>query len=165
MEGRPAAEAGQGPRRIAAFAVGTDIVSVARVAELLASPGTARWFTASERDYCLAKAHPERHFAGRLAAKEAVFKAIGSTGGEHVPWAQIEVLPDSRNPPRVVLHGYLAELALQAGVFIQLSIAHCDEYATAIAVAVPLTDTAARAADDPSPAAQPYLPGWTSGTG
>ena len=51
--------------------VGTDIVTVDRIAALVRNRGAAfleRWFTAREIDYCSRKAVPSRHFAARTAS-------------------------------------------------------------------------------------------------
>lgn len=137
------------------FSVGTDIVSVPRVATLLGSPGFHRWFTDAERDHCRSKTHPEQHFAGRLAAKEAAFKALGISGRGPIPWAQIEISTSASGSPDVILHGRLAELAADASVSIRVSISHCDEYATAVALTVPMSAS--------TPSAEPSAPPLSDG--
>lgn len=121
--------------------IGTDIVDIARIRSLLESPGHLRWFSASEVEYCMGKSHPERHFAGRLAAKEAIFKALALPGGVPVPWSQIEVLSRPRVAPEVVLHGELRDCASRSGITVRVSISHCSEYATATALTVPSQPT------------------------
>jgi holo-[acyl-carrier protein] synthase len=96
-----------------------------------------RWFTPAERDYCRSKAHPEQHFAARLAAKEAVFKALGLSGHMEVPWNQIEIRSTPRAQPTVLLHGNLGEFAARRGVVVRVSLSHCDDYATATAMTLP----------------------------
>ena len=118
--------------------VGTDIVAVGRIAALMHEGGTAfleRWFTAREIDYCLRKAVPSRHLAARLAAKEAVVKALPIAWDGPLPWRYIEIADDPRGVPSVSLSGAIAAAATRAGVGdITVSLAHCDEYATAIAL-------------------------------
>lgn len=118
--------------------VGTDIVSVARIAALVSQEGsrfTERWFSPDEVTYCTAQAHPERHLAARLAAKEAVAKALRLDSAGPVPWRGIEIVRDERGVPAV----HLAD-SIRLGVpgaadrDIQISLAHCDEFATAVAV-------------------------------
>ena len=122
--------------------VGTDIVAVSRIAALMRDRGTAfleRWFTAREIEYCSGKAVPSRHFAARFAAKEAVAKALPVTWDGPLPWRSIEIANDPGGAPRVSLSGALLDAAARAGAgHIRVSVAHCDEYATATAlVAVP----------------------------
>jgi holo-[acyl-carrier protein] synthase len=118
---------------------GTDIVSVARIATLIRTRGPAfleRWFTPEEIDYCAGKAEPSRHFAARLAAKEAVVKALPLPWDGPLPWRSIEIVTDGRGAPSVRLGGAVRDAAAQAGVGrITVSMSHCDEYATAIALA------------------------------
>lgn len=125
---------------------GTDIVSVARIAGLMGRYGSVflkRWFTPLEIGYCVAKAEPSRHFAARFAAKEAVVKALPVPWEGPLPWRSIEVVNDERGRPAVHLRGAFAEAAGRAGVRdIHVSLSHCDEYATAIAL-VALSGTGA----------------------
>lgn len=118
---------------------GTDIVSVPRVARLIADHGARfveRWFTAEEIAYCSAKAQPSLHYAARLAAKEAVYKSLNRAGGEAVPWRSIEIGHDRLGVPDVRLSGTLLEGADRAGIGrIRVSLSHCAEFATAVAIA------------------------------
>jgi holo-[acyl-carrier protein] synthase len=119
--------------------VGTDIVSVARIAALVESRGSAfldRWFTPAEVDYCTGKAEPSRHLAARVAAKEAVSKALPVTWDGPLPWRSIEIVsPPQGGRPSVRLTGRLGDAAARAGVRrAQVSLSHCDEYATAVAL-------------------------------
>jgi holo-[acyl-carrier protein] synthase len=119
--------------------VGTDIVSVPRVAALVETRGAAfldRWFTPSEIDYCTRMAVPSRHFAARMAAKEAVSKALPVAWDGPLPWRSIEIVTAADGAPSVVLAGALQDAAAGAGVrSIKVSLSHCDEYATAVALA------------------------------
>ena len=118
---------------------GTDIVSVARIAALVGRGGPRflqRCFTPVEIHYCMAKAAPSRHLAARLAAKEAVVKALPPWDGP-LPWRFIEIVNDARGVPTVRLSGAPAEAAARAGIGagdISVSLSHCDSYATAIAL-------------------------------
>jgi holo-[acyl-carrier protein] synthase len=117
---------------------GTDIVSVARIANLMGTYGSTflrRWFTPSEIGYCTSKAVPSRHFAARFAAKEAVVKALPAPWQGPLPWRSIEIVHDERGAPAVRLSGAAREAAERAGAGgIQVSMSHCDEYATAVAL-------------------------------
>lgn len=118
---------------------GTDIVSVARVARLIGDGGPRflqRWFTRAEIAYCISKARPSLHFAGHLAAKEAVFKALHSSSEGPVPWQHIEIGHDAIGAPDVRLSGPVLEAATRKGVGqVRVSLSHCDEFATAVAIA------------------------------
>jgi holo-[acyl-carrier protein] synthase len=127
--------------------VGTDIVAVGRIAALMHDSGTRfleRWFTPREIDYCLSKAVPSRHFAARFAAKEAVVKALPVAWDGPLPWRSIEITSDPRGVPSVSLTGAILDAATRAGVGeIRVSLSHCDEYATAIALVAVTSDRAA----------------------
>jgi holo-[acyl-carrier protein] synthase len=112
-----------------ATAVGIDLIEIERVERALERrPGLAeRLFTEGELAYARGRARPGRHLAARVAAKEAVIKALG-TG---VPLRQIEVI--SGEPPRVELHGRAAEVA--DGAEIAISLTHSRESAAAVAIA------------------------------
>ena len=118
---------------------GTDIVSVARVARLIEAHGSRfleRWFTADEIAYCTAKVRPSQHFAARLAAKEAVLKALPCPWDGPLPWRSIEIRNGERGVPGVRLAGELGALATRTRVHaISVSLSHCEDYATAVAVA------------------------------
>jgi len=118
--------------------VGTDIVAVPRIAALIRARGATfleRWFTTREIDYCSRKAVPSRHFAARFAAKEAVVKALPVAWDGPLPWRSIEIIADPRGAPSVILTGAILDAATRAGLGdIRMSLSHCDEYATAIAL-------------------------------
>lgn len=118
--------------------VGTDIVSVPRIATLTRERGSAflqRWFTPLEVEYCTGKAVPSRHFAARMAAKEAVVKALPFDWDGPLPWRSVEIVNEAQGKPVVRLRGDLLAAARQAGVGeIRISMSHCDDYATAVAL-------------------------------
>jgi holo-[acyl-carrier protein] synthase len=130
--------------------VGTDIVAVGRIAALMADRGSAfleRWYTRGEIDYCSSKAVPSRHFAARFAAKEAVVKALPVAWDGPLPWRSIEIVNDPRGAPSVSLSGAILDAATRAGVReIRISLSHCDQYATAVAL-VTVTGNRAVTAD------------------
>ena len=118
--------------------IGTDIVSVSRIEALMRNGGSRfleRWFTPVEIAYCTAMAVPSRHFAARLAAKEAVVKALPFPWDGPVPWRSVEIVNEERGKPVVRLSGDVLEAAWQAGVeVVRVSLSHCDEFATATAI-------------------------------
>ncbi|GAB3256861.1 holo-ACP synthase [Nocardioides dilutus] len=118
--------------------VGTDIVSVARIAALVEARGSTfldRWFTPTEIGYCTRMAVPSRHLAARIAAKEAVSKALPVELDGPLPWRSIEIVSGPSGAPSVTLSGALQDAATRAGVReIKVSLSHCDDYATATAL-------------------------------
>jgi holo-[acyl-carrier protein] synthase len=123
---------------------GIDIIPVARIAKLIRERGDIflhRWFTTAEIEYCSRKAVPSRHYAARFAAKEAVAKVLPFHPNGPLPWRSIEIVNNAHGAPIVRLSGSALEIARRAGVgTIRVSLSHCDEYATAIA----LTDNTRR---------------------
>jgi holo-[acyl-carrier protein] synthase len=93
-----------------------------------------RFFTAGEREDCDDKPH---RLAARLAAKEAVSKALG-TGIGDVSWKEIEIrVNNPRKRPVLILHGAAAQLAQEMGLTQwDVSLTHSKEYASAVAVAM-----------------------------
>ena len=115
--------------------IGIDLVEVDRVAGLLARRPAAeeRLFTQDERAYCRGFSAASERFAARVAAKEAVGKALG-TG--IIAWREIEVVGGGR--PRVLLHGRTADAARRLGIGrVDLSLTHTARQAAAVALAVP----------------------------
>ena len=119
--------------------VGVDLVDLDRVARLLANKGEhalQRFFTDEERAYLATRPDPTGHAAARIAAKEAVYKALQSLpGARGVGWRDIEVTRDGDGRPAIRLHGLAAQLgAEQGGLVIQVSLTHSATSAGAVAV-------------------------------
>lgn len=124
-----------------ALGVGVDLVEVARVRAMLADKGAHvfdRLLTPAESAYCRSRPDPAEHVAVRLAAKEAVYKALqGSEAARGIGWREIEVVraPDGR--PDVQLSGVAAERARELAVRqVLLSLSHTHEAAVAVAVLI-----------------------------
>jgi len=113
-----------------ASGVGIDLLEIERLERALERhPRLAdRIFTEAERDYARARARPGRHLAARFAAKEAVVKALGLSGGFGL--REIEIL--AGQPPTLRLSGRAAEVA--NGERIDVSLTHSRDYAAAVAV-------------------------------
>lgn len=114
-----------------------DLVPVSRVSAMMTARPLAvlgRMLTARELEESrTAGGWDAPGAAGRLAAKEAVFKLLRS-GGQALPWLAIEILKDPGEWPRVHLTGTAAELARSAGIGgIDISITHDDQFAVAVA--------------------------------
>jgi holo-[acyl-carrier protein] synthase len=123
---------------VAIIAVGLDVVELPRARSLLARHGVRileRTLTAVERQYIDSLGDPAPAFAARLAAKEAVYKALQVLpGARAVGWREIGVrrLPDGR--PEVELCGRAAELLRPHRVSIHLSLSHSRDVAAAVAI-------------------------------
>ena len=110
--------------------IGVDIVDVERLRRVLErSPAVEdRLFSPDEREYSHSKKDPVRHYAGTLAAKEAVIKAarLGVLGA----WARrIEITRDGDGVPTVAIDGQPADVSV--------SISHDGGMAVAAALASP----------------------------
>lgn len=123
---------------MAIIGIGLDVVEVARARALLERHRDrilARTLTDDERTYVEGLGDPAPAFAARLAAKEAVFKALQVLpGARTVGWREIGVrrLPDGR--PDVVLYGRAADLLLPHHVTIHLTLSHSRDVAAAVAI-------------------------------
>ena len=114
--------------------IGTDIVSISRIRSAIdRNEGRflSRVFTLSEQEYCHGKANPVIHYAGRFSAKEAIMKAIKSSGWNHpIAFNSINIDSDDSGCPIVTLN-------LSVDGNIKVSISHTDEHAIAFAVFLP----------------------------
>ena len=119
--------------------VGIDLVDLERIRQLLESKGEqamTRFFSDGERDYLATRPDPTGHAAARIAAKEAVYKAMQALpGARGIGWREIEVSRDAEGRPAIRLHGLAARLSDQSGgLKIQISLTHSALSAGAIAV-------------------------------
>jgi holo-[acyl-carrier protein] synthase len=121
---------------VSVLGVGMDLVDIGRVARLLERKGDralARLLTERERAYIATRADPAPHVAARIAAKEAVYKALQQLpGARRVGWRDIEVRRADEGRPDIELHGLAAALA--AGARVHLSLTHSGTVAGAFAV-------------------------------
>lgn len=116
---------------------GIDIIEVQRIAEKIAKGQGFREmvFSAGEIAYCEKQAHPEQHYAARFAAKEALFKALGTGWLNGTAFDEIEILHDSKGQPNLQLIGTTAEtLATYQIKSIHVSLSHQASLATAIVI-------------------------------
>jgi holo-[acyl-carrier protein] synthase len=114
--------------------IGVDIVEIERIKETIERWGESfldRVFTAEERKLYSGK---YQSLAARFAAKEAVFKALG-TCDAGISWRDIEVLSDSHGKPTITLAGKAREIAQKMGVrSLDVSLSHSECYAVAFCV-------------------------------
>ncbi len=119
--------------------VGFDLVSIARVERMLLKKeqrALDRLFTPHEQEYARARARPAMHLAARLAAKEAVFKALtGSDEAKLIGWREAEVRRGSEGPPVLHFTGRAAARAAELQVRrVHLTLSHTDETAGAVVI-------------------------------
>lgn len=122
-----------------AIGVGIDLVDIERIERLLDAHGDRainRLLFPRERDYCLSKAAPARHVAVRVAAKEAVYKALSSAGTKQVLWwHHMEVVLDAAGRPSMEFHGRGLEVMRELEVAsCLLSLTHSNLQAGAVAI-------------------------------
>jgi len=109
---------------------GVDITEVKRLRQAIEKWGDAflsRVFTKTELKNAEKRVSLYQHLAGRFAAKEAVFKALGDA---NLSWKDLEILNDKEGRPICkILNSKIKKAS------IQISISHVKNYATAIAIA------------------------------
>lgn len=108
---------------------GVDITEVRRLQKAVEKWGDAflkRIFTDKELDNAKNRAGLYQHLAGRFAAKEAVFKALGDS---ELNWKDVQILNDKEGKP-------LCEILNRSGkeIEVHISISHVKTYATAFAI-------------------------------
>ena len=120
------------------IAVGTDILKVERIDEVVGSLGdrfVQRILTESEQAEYRASKQSNRLLAKRFAAKEAIAKALGTGIGRGVSWQDIQIEHDDNGAPLVCLSGGASEVvARRGGARVELSLADEIDYVVAFAV-------------------------------
>ncbi len=115
--------------------IGYDIVETSRIELVLSRWGSKfekRVFTKQELEYCEDKKNRTQRLASRFAAKEAVFKALGTGWQRGVGWTEIEVTNDGLGKPAITLSGRTKELSRQLGVRnIFVSMTNTSDYGAA----------------------------------
>jgi len=118
--------------------IGIDIIDIGRIEKVFGRSGERfirRVYTSTEIAYCTGKALSMQHFAARFAAKEAVFKALGTGWSRGIGWRDVEICNNKSGLPQVTLRGKAEEVFQeQGGGKIFLSISHTDQMAIAQAV-------------------------------
>lgn len=119
--------------------IGVDMVEIDRMRRILESKSDRliqRVFTEEEARYALARADPAMHFAARIAAKEAAYKALsGNHLARAVSWREIEVLLREDGAPYLMLHGRARDRAAELSVERTLiSLTHSRTAAAAVVI-------------------------------
>ena len=108
---------------------GVDITEVRRLRQAVEKWGDSflsKIFTAVELKNAKSRASYYQHLAGRFAAKEAIFKALGDT---HITWQDLQILNDAEGKPYCQILNSKAKKSR-----VVLSISHVKSYAVASAV-------------------------------
>lgn len=112
---------------------GTDIIEISRIQKSIERTGNRFLeivYTPAEIEYCESKKNAKySHYAGRFAAKEAIYKAVSRLLKERfaISWQNAQVINDENGNPQVeFLNIDIPEIKN-----IDISISHCKEYAVA----------------------------------
>ncbi|OXU15212.1 holo-ACP synthase [Sedimentisphaera salicampi] len=118
---------------------GIDLVEISRIKDMLEKHGEhfrRRVFTETEIKLAGDNRKTPEKLAGRFAAKEAVFKLLGTGLRGGMSWKDVETDADSLGRPVVNLYGQTEVRADQMRLTsISLSISHTSQIAAAYAVA------------------------------
>lgn len=115
---------------------GTDIIEIDRIKDSIEDKGNLflkRIYTQAEIEYCESRKKAKyQHYAGRFAAKEAIFKAISENLNDkfEITWTDVEIINDRFGKPKVF---FLNE---KFKIQCDISISHCKTYATAMAILI-----------------------------
>jgi holo-[acyl-carrier protein] synthase len=117
---------------------GVDVVEIARfrkAMERLKDRFIVRVFTLGEQQFCQRHRDPVPHFAARFAAKEALFKALGTGWAKGVTWLDVEVQRERQDAPIITLHGEAQRYSAAKGArTVHLSLSHSDQGAVAMVI-------------------------------
>ena len=117
---------------------GTDIIEISRIKDSIERLGDTfinTLFTPAEIEYCEGKRNAKYyHYAGRFAAKEAIFKAVSPLLNDKfdISWHNAEVINDKNGNPKI----NFLDIEFKNIKNIDISISHCKEYAVATVVAM-----------------------------
>lgn len=120
--------------------IGTDICQINRVTSAYKRHGKRflqRVLTRKEIKYVTSdKKNLINRLAGRIAAKEATTKVLG-TGFKGVYFKEIEILRENTGAPKLILHKRADKIAKKKGLHnFEVSISHEKDFAIAIVVAL-----------------------------
>jgi holo-[acyl-carrier protein] synthase len=99
-------------------AIGTDIVSTARIEAALERTGrkfAERILTELEMSQFDAAIQPATFLAKRFAAKEAAAKALGTGIGRGISWQQMQIEHDEMGAPVLIFSGAAAQRQADLG--------------------------------------------------
>ena len=112
---------------------GTDIIEIERIKKSIERSGDKFLnliYTPAEIKYCESKRNAKySHYAGRFAAKEAIYKAVSSLLPDRfaITWTDVEVINDENGNPKIKF----LNLEIEQIKSIDISISHSRDYAVA----------------------------------
>jgi holo-[acyl-carrier protein] synthase len=117
---------------------GVDIVEIERIRRIIERQKERfidRVFTQTEQRFCGKYRDPVPHFAARFAAKEALFKALGTGWAKGVTWLDVEVRRRKDEAPELFLSGEAENRSVRLGAgCVHLSLSHSDQWAVATVI-------------------------------
>ena len=117
---------------------GVDIVEIERIRKLTEKQKGRflnRIFTPGEQRFCSRYRDPAPHYSARFAAKEALFKALGTGWAEGVSWLDVEVQRQDRQAPVMILCGEAQKRSVRLGANrVHLSLTHSGQWAVATVI-------------------------------
>jgi holo-[acyl-carrier protein] synthase len=116
--------------------IGIDLVDPGRLGARIERNPLLReeLFLRGELAYADAQHDTNLHLAARLAAKEAVIKALGIDG-----WDPLDIeVTEGGEQTGLTLHHAVRERAAELGVTVTISMSHLDSIAAAVAMARPI---------------------------
>ncbi|MFT4094443.1 MAG: holo-ACP synthase [Niabella sp.] len=117
--------------------IGLDVIEVERVKEKIEKEQGFRElvFGNQEIEYCEPKTHKYEHYAARFAAKEALFKALGTGWTNGTAYNEIMILGDDTGKPEFHFTGQTAAtLGHITSGKIRISISHLKNIAAAVVI-------------------------------
>ena len=115
--------------------IGIDLIEVDRIQAIYARHRqrfVQRILTPAEQLYVMRHADPSQRLAGRWAAKEAAFKALGTGLAGGIAWKDAEILNEESGKPVVYFHGKALERAKKLGATLfHVTITHSNTLAMA----------------------------------
>lgn len=112
---------------------GTDIIEIERIKKSIERSGEKfkkLIYTPAEIEYCESKRNAKySHYAGRFAAKEAIYKAISRLIPDRfgITWTDAQVINDENGNPKIEF----LKVDFKQIKSMDISISHCREYAVA----------------------------------
>lgn len=112
--------------------IGNDIIEISRIEKAISKENfVKKVYTEKELEYIKARGNRAETYAGKFSAKEAVSKALG-TGVRNFNINDIEILNNELGKPYIVFRNNIADFNKK--FVVDISISHCKEYASAVAV-------------------------------
>ena len=121
-----------------AIGIGVDLVEISRV-KAIHKRHEKRFFdrvlTRAEQSYCLSRGDFYPSIAARVAAKEAVAKAMGVGIGGFLRWTSVSVENSHLGAPKIILDTAGKKLLKKLGAKeVLISLSHTGDIAIAVAV-------------------------------